>query len=119
MTWRWVNLTAAGATLAVLVWRLGAGPFLDGLRTVDGWALAAASGLAVLTTVCCAWRWRIVARGLGVDLPLGTAVAAYYRSLFLNVTLPGGVVGDVHRGFSHGRDTSDVGRGLRVVAWER
>ena len=52
----------------------------------------------MLTTLCCAWRWRIVARGLGVDLPLGTAVAAYYRSLFLNVTLPGGVVGDVHRG---------------------
>jgi hypothetical protein len=46
-------------------------------------------------------------------------VAAYYRSLFLNVTLPGGVVGDVHRGVSHGRDTSDVGRGLRAVAWER
>jgi uncharacterized membrane protein YbhN (UPF0104 family) len=69
--------------------------------------------------MCCAWRWRVVARGLGVELPLGTAVAAYYRSLFLNVTLPGGVVGDVHRGFSHGRDTSDVGRGLRAVAWER
>ena len=97
----------------------GTGPFLDGLRAVDGGALAAASGLAVLTTVCCAWRWRIVARGLGVELPLGTAVAAYYRSLFLNVTLPGGVVGDVHRGISHGRDTSDVGRGLRAVAWER
>ena len=103
--WRWARLAAAAATLAVLVWRLGTGPFLDGLRTVDGGALAAASGLAVLTTVCCAWRWRIVARGLGVDLPLGTAVAAYYRSLFLNVTLPGGVVGDVHRGISHGRDT--------------
>ena len=119
MTRRWVHLAVAAATLAVLVWRLGAGPFLDGLRAVDTWALAAASGLAVLTTMCCAWRWRIVARGLGVDLPLGTAVAAYYRSLFLNVTLPGGVVGDVHRGISHGRDTSDVGRGLRAVAWER
>jgi glycosyltransferase 2 family protein len=117
--WRWVNLTLAGATLGVLFWRLGAGPFLDGLRTVDGWALAAASGLAVLTTLCCAWRWRVVSRGLGVELPLGTAVAAYYRSLFLNVALPGGVAGDVHRGFSHGRDTSDVGRGLRAVAWER
>jgi glycosyltransferase 2 family protein len=116
---RWVHLAAAAATLAVLVWQLGTGPFLDGLRTVDGGALVAASGLAVLTTVCCAWRWRVVARGLGVDLPLGTAVAAYYRSLFLNVTLPGGVVGDVHRGWSHGRDTSDVGRGLRAVAWER
>src|SRR5215211_6377580 len=87
---------AAAATLAVLVWRLGTGPFLDGLRTVDGGALVAASGLAVFTTVCCAWRWRVVARGLGIELPLGTAVAAYYRSLFLNVTLPGGIVGDVH-----------------------
>jgi glycosyltransferase 2 family protein len=117
--WWWASLAAATGTLAVLVWRLGTSPFLDGLRTVDGGALAAASGLAVLTTVCCAWRWRIVARGLGIDLPLGTAVAAYYRSLFLNVTLPGGVVGDVHRGISHGRDTRDVGRGLRAVAWER
>ena len=114
-----VRLAAAAATLAFLVWQLGTGPFLDGLRAVDGGALAAATGLALLTTVCCAWRWRVVARGLGVDLPLGSAVAAYYRSVFLNVTLPGGVVGDVHRGFSHGRDTSDVGRGLRAVAWER
>jgi glycosyltransferase 2 family protein len=117
--WWWTRLAATAAVLAVLVWRVGTGPFLDGLRTVDGGALAAAAGLAVLTTVCCAWRWRIVARGLGVELPLGTAVAAYYRSIFLNVTLPGGVVGDVHRGISHGRDTSDVGRGLRAVAWER
>jgi uncharacterized membrane protein YbhN (UPF0104 family) len=118
-TWWWVNLAVAAATLTLLVWQLGTGPFLDGLRSVDGRALAAATGLAVLTTVCCAWRWRIVALGLGVELPLRTAVAAYYRSLFLNVTLPGGIVGDVHRGVSHGRDTSDVGRGLRAVAWER
>src|SRR5947209_10220095 len=86
---------------------------------VDGGALAAATGLAVLTTVCCAWRWKMVARGLGVDLPLRAAVAAYYRSLFLNVTLPGGVLGDVHRGLSHGRDVGDVSRALRSVAWER
>jgi uncharacterized membrane protein YbhN (UPF0104 family) len=105
-----VRIGVPAATLAVLVWRVGTGPFLDGLRTLDGRALAAAAGLAVLTTVCCAWRWRIVARGLGAELPLSTAVAAYYRSLFLNVTVPGGVVGDVHRGLSHG---------LRAVAWER
>src|SRR3954468_10451384 len=98
---RWARIAGITVTLAVLVWRLGTGPFLDGLHAVDGGALAAAAGLAVLTTACCAWRWKIVARGLGVDLPLGTAVAAYYRSIFLNVTLPGGVVGDVHRGISH------------------
>jgi hypothetical protein len=60
-----------------------------------------------------------VACGLGADLSLPAAIAAYYRSLFLNVTLPGGIVGDVHRGVSHGREVTDVGRALRAVAWER
>jgi glycosyltransferase 2 family protein len=117
--WAWGRIVGPAVVLAVLVWRLGTGPFLDGIRAVDGGALAGAAGVAVLTTVCCAWRWTIVARGLGVELSLSAAVAAYYRSLFLNVTLPGGIVGDVHRGVSHGRDVSDVGRALRAVAWER
>jgi uncharacterized membrane protein YbhN (UPF0104 family) len=115
----WGGVVGSVLTLAILVWRLGTGPFLDGLRSVDGGALAAGAGITALTTVCYAWRWKIVARGLGVELSLRAAVPAYYRALFLNVTLPGGIVGDVHRGLSHGRDVSDVGRGLRSVAWER
>jgi glycosyltransferase 2 family protein len=117
--WGWARLVGCAATFTVLVWRVGTGPFVDGIRTIDGRALAAAAGLAVLTTVCCAWRWKIVAGGLGIQLSLPAAVAAYYRSQFLNVTLPGGIVGDVHRGVSHGRAVSDVGRGLRAVGWER
>jgi hypothetical protein len=117
--WAWARLAAVAVTFAILLWRLGAGPFVDGARTIDGRALGVAAGIAVITTVCCAWRWKIVAGGLGVDLALPAAVAAYYRSLFLNVTLPGGIMGDVHRGVSHGRDVSDVGRGLRAVVWER
>jgi uncharacterized membrane protein YbhN (UPF0104 family) len=46
-------------------------------------------------------------------------VASYYRSQFLNATLPGGVLGDVHRGLHHGRAAGATGRGLRAVAWER
>jgi uncharacterized membrane protein YbhN (UPF0104 family) len=117
--WTWARSAGSLALLAVLVWRLGTGPFIDGLEHVDGPALALAAGLGALSTVGCAWRWTIVARGLGVGLPLRSAVAAYYRSLFLNLTLPGGVVGDVHRGISHGREVHDVSRALRAVAWER
>jgi glycosyltransferase 2 family protein len=115
----WTRLAAAGMILAVLVWRLGTGPVLDGVRRVDGWALAVALTVTAATTVLSAWRWRLVSRGLGVDLPLRTAVPAYYRSQLLNSTLPGGVVGDVHRGVSHGRDTGDLSGGIRAVAWER
>ncbi len=117
--WAWVRPLGGVAVLAVLLWRLGTGPFLDGVRLISPGALLAATAVNALTTVCAAWRWQTVARGLGVGLPLRTAIGAYYRSQFLNSTLPGGVVGDVHRGWRHGLDAGDLGRGLRAVAWER
>jgi glycosyltransferase 2 family protein len=117
--WAWARLAGGVAILAVLVWRLGTGPFVDGLQTINAWSLLAATSITLLTTVVSAWRWTIVARGLGVGIPLPTAIAAYYRSQFLNTALPGGVLGDVHRGVRHGQDVGDVGRGLRAVAWER
>lgn len=117
--WTWARRVGPALVLGVLVWRLGTSPFLDGLGRVNGVALAAAAGLVAFTTVCSAWRWKLVAGGLGDDLSMPIAVAAYYRALFLNVVLPGGIVGDVHRGVSQGREASTVGRGLRSVAWER
>lgn len=117
--WAWARPVGGAAVLAVVVWRLGAVPFLEGLRAISVWSLLAATALTALATICSAWRWQVVARGLGVGLTLREAVAAYYTSQFLNSALPGGVLGDVHRGVRHGRDAGDVGRGLRSVAWER
>jgi glycosyltransferase 2 family protein len=117
--WAVVRMLGGTAILAIIVSRLGTGPFLHGLSAVSGWSLAAAAGITALTTVCSAWRWSLVARGLGVAVPLRTATAAYYRSQFLNIVLPGGVLGDVDRAVRHGRGAGDVGRGLRAVAWER
>jgi glycosyltransferase 2 family protein len=119
LVWARVRPLCGVGILAYLLWRLGTGPFIDGLRLIDGRALAVALSIGVLTTVCCAWRWSLVAAGLGVRVPLPAAVAHCYRSIFLNATLPGGVLGDVHRGVRHGRDAGDVGRGIRAVVWER
>jgi uncharacterized membrane protein YbhN (UPF0104 family) len=105
--------------LAIVVWRLGTGPFLAGLEAIDGRGLLAAAAIFFVATVCGSWRWTVVARGLGIRLSLPTAVAAYYRAVFLNLVLPGGVAGDVHRGMSHGREVRDIGRGFRAVVWER
>jgi uncharacterized membrane protein YbhN (UPF0104 family) len=117
--WGWIRTVGGLAGLAALLWWVGVGPALAGLRLIDGPALAAALGIGLVTTVCCAWRWALVAGGLGVRLPLATAVAHCYRAVFLNSTLPGGVLGDVHRAVRHGRDAGDVGRGVRAVVWER
>jgi uncharacterized membrane protein YbhN (UPF0104 family) len=117
--WAWVRVVIGAAILGFLVWRLGTGAFLEPLRRIDARSLAVAAGIAVLTTVCCAWRWRLVSAGLGVELPLRAAIGAYYRSQFLNTVLPGGVLGDVNRAVRHGRDVGNVGHGLRAVMWER
>lgn len=114
-----LRVAAGLVVLSLLVRQLGAAPFEEGLRAVTWPAVLAAVTLTLLTTLCCAWRWRVVARALGVDLGLRGAVGAYYRSLFLNSVLPGGVLGDVHRAVSHGRRAGDVARGVRAVAWER
>lgn len=112
--------TVAGVLIiGVLLWRLGTGVFVDGLRRIDGTTLAAAIGIGLLTTVFSAWRWCLVARELRIRLPLGAAVADYYRALFLNAALPGGVLGDVHRAVRHGQSTGDIGRGVRAVVLER
>ena len=91
--WSWVRLFAGVGILGLLVWRVGTGPFLHGIRAVDATALVAALAIGVVITIGCAWRWSLIAAGLGVRLPLRRAVAAYYRSQFLNTTLPGGVLG--------------------------
>ena len=118
-TWAWVRNVGGAAVMGVLLWRVGTGPFLEGVRTVDGRSLLIATVIAMGTTVCCAWRWSVVVHGLGVGLPMRAAVASYYRSQFLNSTLPGGVLGDVHRAVHHGREAGDLPRGARAVVWDR
>jgi uncharacterized membrane protein YbhN (UPF0104 family) len=117
--WAWLRLLGGAGILALLLWRLGSGAFLDGVRVIDAPVLALAFAIGVTTTVFSAWRWCLVARGLGLRLSLPAAVADYYKALFLNAALPGGVLGDVDRAVRHGRDEGDVGRSVRAVVLER
>ena len=117
--WAWVRMLGGAGIIALLLWRLGTGAFLDGLRIINAPALLLAFVIGVTTTLFSAWRWCLVARGLGLRLSLRTAVADYYKALFLNAALPGGVLGDVDRAVRHGRDEGDVGRSVRAVVLER
>lgn len=117
--WAWLKLLGGLAILALLGWRVGTSGFLAAFRVIDAGTLLAATAIGALTTVLSAWRWCLVARGLGITLPLAGATADYYRAQFLNVALPGGILGDVHRAVRHGRDVGDLGLGVRAVALER
>jgi hypothetical protein len=96
--------------ITFLVWRLGTGPFLDGLRATTPWTVLVALAVTAGTTWCAAMRWSLVSARFGARVPVRTAYVAYYRSQLINATVPGGVVGDVHRAVRHG---------WRGVLWER
>jgi len=109
--------TLAGAVLlGALAFWVGTDAVLHGLAAIDATAVLAALGVGLLTTVCGAARWCLVANRLGVPLPLPVAVADTYRALLVNSVLPAGVLGDVHRAVTHGRADP---RGLRAVVLER
>jgi len=117
--WTAVQSLVGVGILAALAAHLGAEPFIDGLRAVGAGSVLAALGIGVMTTVFSAWRWCLVARSLGLRLPLGRAVSECYRALFLNSVLPAGVLGDVNRAVVHGRRAGDLRRSVRAVVVER
>jgi uncharacterized membrane protein YbhN (UPF0104 family) len=119
MNWAWVRLFVGVAILAVLAIRMGAEPFVEGIRSTDATTILVALAVTAGTTWCCAWRWSLLSERLDVAVPVRTAYRRYYRSQLLNATLPGGVLGDVHRGIDHGRSSGALGRGLRSVLWDR
>ena len=114
-----LRLAGGALVLTLLVWRFGTGPFADAWRLTSWGSVAAALVLTGLATLANAWRWRVIAHALGAPLTPTASVAAYYRSQFLNATLPGGMLGDAHRGVRHGRDAQDLGVGLRATVWDR
>jgi len=112
------SVFGAAVVVATIV-AVGTGPFLHGVASVSAASIAAAVLLTAAATAAAAWRWTLVARALGLTLRWRGAVVAYYRSQFLNTVLPGGVLGDVHRAYRHGRDTGDAIAAARAVATER
>jgi uncharacterized membrane protein YbhN (UPF0104 family) len=117
--WRLIRVAGALLVLGLVGAKVGAAPFLEGLRAVRPEAVLVVMALTALTTLAAAWRWQAVARSLGDRVPLRDAVGAYYRSQFLNSVLPAGVAGDVHRGVARGRRAGDLPGALRAVGWDR
>lgn len=117
--WRRARLGAGIGLLAFIVDRLGTGPFLAGVRALGPLPIVVALAITAFTTALCAWRWRRLVMALGGELAWPAAIGAYYRSQFLDAILPGGVLGDVHRGLRRGRATGNLPRALQAVLLER
>ena len=116
---RLLQLGLGAAVIAGTIAIVGTGPLLRGVLAISPGAIVTAALLTAAATFAAVWRWRTVSAELGLPMRWTSAVAAYYRSQFLNTVLPGGVIGDVHRAYRQGREARDVPIAARAVATER
>jgi hypothetical protein len=88
------------ALLAAVVWYADPAALARQLGAIDLRWFAAAVLASVISNVFSAARWAAIARGLGLNAPLGAAVRMYFRGMTMNVLLPGATVsGDLLRGY--------------------
>lgn len=115
----WPVRVAVSAALLALLWRAVDGPAaLSRLAGADPlWLLAAVALLAAHTGLC-ALRWRLTAARLGQRIPLGRAVAECYLAQLVNLSLPGGILGDASRAVRASEGAGLVRAG-QAVALER
>jgi len=78
------------------------------------WAIAAVVAF-VLQILAVAYRWAYFSFELGCPLDYGSALSAYFVSVFLNQLLPFGMLGDALRGVWHAKRIARERRGEPAV----
>ncbi len=82
------------------------GGITESLRALDVPTWAAAVALYLVGQVMCAWRWTLIARAMGMDLPYRTMLAYYMGGMFASLFLPSIVGGDLGRALALSRSVS-------------
>jgi glycosyltransferase 2 family protein len=80
---------------------------------VDPWWFAFTLALVALDRLIMAWRWLILLRAAGVDLPAWTAVRIFLTSSFVGSLVPAGIGADLARAYAA---TSQTAQGSQAVA---
>lgn len=99
-----VGGTAAIMAVLVAVW--GTAPFTATARALTWPVALGALALGAIGVLIQAQRWRLVARGQGLELGLRAAVGRCWQAAFINAVLPGGIAGDAVRAAE--QDSRDV-----------
>jgi uncharacterized membrane protein YbhN (UPF0104 family) len=118
--WTLAARFAVSALVLLLVARVvDVATVLSRLAALSPAWVAVAFAVSVAQIGVLAWRWRLTAARLGLDLPLAEAVGEYWLGILLNQLLPGGVAGDASRAWRHARSVEVPGPAVRAVILER
>lgn len=119
MTRKGVARVLITVVLLALVWQAVDGAaVMARMRTLHPFWLALALLLLLLQTVLSAIRWRVTAARLGQPMPMDHALREYFLSQTVNLTLPGGVIGDAARAV-RAREGVGLEKAGQAVLFER
>ena len=94
LAWR---VSVACGLLGAIVLASDAGATAARLRGASPEWLAACATFLAVQTMLMALRWRATAASLGLAMSVRRAVGEYFLAQLVNMTVPGGVIGDVVR----------------------
>jgi uncharacterized membrane protein YbhN (UPF0104 family) len=118
VTRRLLRAALALGLLALLWQALDGAEVAARLARLDPVWLGVALGLLFVQTLLSALRWRLTAGRLGQAMTRGHALREYFLAQSVNLTLPGGVLGDAARALRAGA-TAGLERGSQAVLFER
>jgi len=99
------------ALLLLLARNLDLRAMQDVFERLPAWLYAASLAIVLAGQVAYAWRWKLLLRAAGVDVPLAIVTRQYFIGIFANNFLPSTVGGDVAKIYYLGQR-----HGYRVVA---
>jgi uncharacterized membrane protein YbhN (UPF0104 family) len=97
VAYRLAHVLVPAVLIGVVLYGVGGRDVWDQLRDIDPGFVIAAVIACSLQILLSAMRWRMTASFLGASMTRRRAVSEYYLSSFVNMTIPGGVVGDAAR----------------------
>ena len=109
-----LRVLAGAAVLVFAVWYVDPKTLARSLTDVNLALFAVAVGVAILSNVFSALRWRAIARDLNLTSSATSSLLMYARATTANMMLPGSIVsGDVLRSYQLSR----LGNPLAASAW--
>ena len=114
-----IKIVISGLLLSWLIYGFDWAALLDVLKTAEpGWLIIAGIFI-VLSMVVSVWKWDLVLKAGGIDLPWFQLWSAYWIGIFFNNFLPSSIGGDGIRIFLVGRDTTKMAGAASSVVIER
>lgn len=88
------RIVVSAGLLWYVVSTVGLATIVEHVLELPAWVLPIALGLAVLNIVISTYKWRLLLRLRGIDLPVRTLFVYYYVGQFFNAFLPTTIGGD-------------------------